>query len=109
MEQASNVPNSSVPSSTSNHTRLANQALSGGNDMSAMPTTIQSTNGFIEPLQQSNLMASNNPADGVSQSITAGKPNICIGPVPHLQVTRLDEIALYDRQIRLWGVKAQEK
>lgn len=23
--------------------------------------------------------------------------------------TTLDEIALYDRQIRLWGVKAQEK
>lgn len=23
--------------------------------------------------------------------------------------TRPDEIALYDRQIRLWGVKAQEK
>lgn len=109
MEQASDAPNSSVPSSTSNHTQLANQAFSGGNDISAMPTTIVSTSGFVEPLQQSNLMVSNNSADGVSQSITAGRPHICLGPVVHLHVTQLDEIALYDRQIRLWGVKAQEK
>lgn len=77
--------------------------------MSSMPTTIESTNGFVEPLQQSNLMVSNTSADGVFQSITAGRPHICIEPVLHLHVTQLDEIALYDRQIRLWGVKAQEK
>ena len=77
--------------------------------MSAMPTAIQSTNGFVDPLQQSNLMASSNSADGVPQSITAGRLSICNGPILHLHVTQLDEIALYDRQIRLWGLKAQEK
>ncbi|KAL8772587.1 MAG: hypothetical protein Q9209_002248 [Squamulea sp. 1 TL-2023] len=30
-------------------------------------------------------------------------------PLPQAQTISADEIALYDRQIRLWGVKAQEK
>lgn len=30
-------------------------------------------------------------------------------PVTWFRLTFLDEIALYDRQIRLWGVHAQEK
>ncbi len=109
MEQASDTPNSSVHSSTSNQTWPADQAVSGGNDISAIATTSQSANGFVDLLQQPNLMASNNSPDGIPQSITAGKLSIRMGSVFRLHVTQSDEIALYDRQIRLWGVKAQEK
>jgi hypothetical protein len=44
-----------------------------------------------------------------SESISAGGP--CSGSILRRQanLTFIDEIALYDRQIRLWGVQAQEK
>ena len=45
-------------------------------------------------------------APPVEEGISAGKllpTNI------HVNLTQSDEIALYDRQIRLWGVQAQEK
>lgn len=50
------------------------------------------------------------------QAISAGKtdqdPSIGCEDSKRLRVltnSDLDEIALYDRQIRLWGVQAQEK
>lgn len=57
----------------------------------AMPPTAPLGNSFVDALQQSNPPISDTSTDGVPHSITP------------------DEIALYDRQIRLWGVKAQEK
>lgn len=45
-----------------------------------------------------------------AQAISAGEllnTRFCFGL--RLMRIRSDEIALYDRQIRLWGVKAQEK
>jgi ubiquitin-like 1-activating enzyme E1 A len=43
-----------------------------------------------------------------SEKISAGRDSF--QPQPRIElITLTDEIALYDRQIRLWGVKAQEK
>jgi ubiquitin-like 1-activating enzyme E1 A len=48
-----------------------------------------------------------NPSEEAESGITAGK---CVELEAHNSDTdSLDEIALYDRQIRLWGVQAQEK
>ena len=45
----------------------------------------------------------------VSQSISAGMIENPVECAKNCRLTSPDEIALYDRQIRLWGVQAQEK
>lgn len=45
----------------------------------------------------------------VSQSISAGMIDNIVECAKKYRLTSPDEIALYDRQIRLWGVQAQEK
>jgi hypothetical protein len=80
------------------------------NNMSAMSST-GSANGYGNAFQQPNITFMNMPTntDGVSQPITAGRLTISVYLTLWVKLTTADEIALYDRQIRLWGVKAQEK
>lgn len=74
-------------------------------------------NGKVEPPQAAALVAeqaSSSAPEGAQidapvQSISAGELQLfkILGSRPDVHQT--DEIALYDRQIRLWGVEAQEK
>lgn len=65
------------------------------------------TNGALPP-EVADKQSVASPAPPPAQTISAGTPSLTIC-IKACVDNALDEIALYDRQIRLWGVKAQEK
>jgi len=73
---------------------------------------LQSTNGALDPVQApvSNMNGYAQAADQSLPSSVVVNPSEGTMPLDADGHTiSADEIALYDRQIRLWGVKAQEK
>ncbi|KAL8909616.1 MAG: hypothetical protein Q9207_000114 [Kuettlingeria erythrocarpa] len=47
--------------------------------------------------------------EGVAMNLKSALKAPVLQPSLQAQAISADEIALYDRQIRLWGVRAQEK
>src|SRR5689334_22946578 len=69
------------------------------------PATAEPTMANGAPADLPNL--SGQPQDPNMMMLSMADP-LMMPPMPQIQSISADEIALYDRQIRLWGMKAQE-
>lgn len=84
MEQASDAPNPTLPSVTSNEVVTAQDLLTEADSILAMPQALLPANGYDDPLQHSNFISSTMASSGDPQSITAGKPDTGIIFYPKL-------------------------
>lgn len=112
-ESATAAPDSALVNGVANAAEPVN-VLNGGvntgtsDPIQFNPVQLNTDNpSIVAPLMDANTMA--NGSNGLAQkAITAGENQPPCQPSCGLTLFA-DEIALYDRQIRLWGVKAQEK
>ncbi len=103
MEQTSDLSNGTMPSFA------PGEVVIGADSMSVVPSTTIPATAHIDQLEQPNTVPAVMSTDGTAQSITAGEFAVMSNLPCADRRSPSDEIALYDRQIRLWGVKAQEK